>query len=358
MYLRLSRQKRADGSILAHLQIAENVWDPEKKRSQARIIYNCGRADDTAVTERLKRLAHSILRRCSPEDIVASQSNWRLLDAWPYGDVYVLEKIWHRLGIDEVIAEVLGKRKFDFPVEQVKHDLKGWRLGRCVFVGDAGMVSKDNLKKLALGGGRYIVCMPVHAGGEVDREVVSRPGRYRPVAENLKVKEVVVGDGERRRRYVVCHNPSEAERKRRHRAVVLGELATELESLREDNEPGHSKRVCALRASARYGRYVRLTRTGQPRNDRAKIKGRRTSGRQVRGARQRRFLECRGFGARLQATAAGGGSVAAPEERAEVAAGLSLRTAADPGPCGALGAGPVARAGRRARLRRHLAEHS
>ena len=53
---------------------------------------------------------------------------------------------------------------------------------------------------------------------------------------------------------------------------MLDELATELESLREDNEPGHSKRVCALRASARYGRYVRLTRAGQPRIDRAKIK--------------------------------------------------------------------------------------
>ena len=118
MYLRLSRQKRADGSTLAHLQIAENVWDPEKKRSQARIVYNCGRADDPAVTERLKRLAHSILRRCSPEDIVASQPNWRLLDAWPYGDVYVLEKIWRHLGIDEVIADVLGERKFDFPVER------------------------------------------------------------------------------------------------------------------------------------------------------------------------------------------------------------------------------------------------
>ena len=32
------------------------------------------------------------------------------------------------------------------------------------------------------------------------------------------------------------------------------------------------KRVCALRASARYGRYVRLIRTGQPRIDRARIK--------------------------------------------------------------------------------------
>jgi len=71
MYLRLSRQKRADGSVLAHLQIAENVWDPEKKRSQAKVIYNCGRADDAEVTERLKRLARSILRRVSPEEIVA-----------------------------------------------------------------------------------------------------------------------------------------------------------------------------------------------------------------------------------------------------------------------------------------------
>ncbi|MCG2600617.1 MAG: hypothetical protein KBO59_24235 [Achromobacter sp.] len=71
--MRLSLQKRADGSVLAHLQIAENVWDPEKKRSQAKVIYNCGRADDEVVTERLKRLARSILRRMSPEEIVAQE---------------------------------------------------------------------------------------------------------------------------------------------------------------------------------------------------------------------------------------------------------------------------------------------
>ena len=32
MYLRESRQKRADGSVLTHLQLAENLWDPERKR--------------------------------------------------------------------------------------------------------------------------------------------------------------------------------------------------------------------------------------------------------------------------------------------------------------------------------------
>ena len=116
-------------------------------------------------------------------------------------------------------------------VAQVKADLKGWRLNRCVFVGDAGMVSAQNLRTLARGGGRYIVCMPVHPGGEVDKEVVSRRGRYREVAENLQVKEVVVGEGERRRRYVVCFNPREAERQSKHRAQVLTELEAELATM-------------------------------------------------------------------------------------------------------------------------------
>ena len=36
MYVRpfSSKQKRADGSFLSHLQIAENVWAPVKKRSR------------------------------------------------------------------------------------------------------------------------------------------------------------------------------------------------------------------------------------------------------------------------------------------------------------------------------------
>jgi len=64
MYLRESKQKRADGKVVTYLQIAENTWNPEKGRSQARIICNCGRGDDPAAVERLRRLARSILRRC------------------------------------------------------------------------------------------------------------------------------------------------------------------------------------------------------------------------------------------------------------------------------------------------------
>lgn len=113
--------------------------------------------------------------------------------------------------------------------------------------------------------------MPIIRGSEVANEVLTRPGRYQSVAENLQVKEVVVGEGERRRRYVVCYNPQEAERQARHRAQVLEELAAEIETLRESTGSSHSKRVCELRASGRYGRYVRLTLNGHPRIDQANV---------------------------------------------------------------------------------------
>jgi hypothetical protein len=35
-----------------------------------------------------------------------------------YGDLYVLEQLWRRLGLPEVLASVLADRKFDFDVER------------------------------------------------------------------------------------------------------------------------------------------------------------------------------------------------------------------------------------------------
>ena len=106
-------------------------------------------------------------------------------------------------------------------VETVKQDLRGWRLGRCVFVGDSAMNSEDNRRQLSLGGGKYLLASRMRAGDEVSKEVLTRPGRYKSVADNLRVKEVWVGAGERRRRYVVCHNPKEEQRQRAHRDKLL-----------------------------------------------------------------------------------------------------------------------------------------
>jgi hypothetical protein len=173
-------------------------------------------------------------------------------------------------------------------VARIKDDLRAWRLGRCVFVGDAGMYSAENLAALSRGLGRYILAVPMRKVKDIETEVLSRPGRYRPVADNLQVKEVVVGeagqgssgeavgiarrgDGERRKRYVLCLNPEEAERERAHREQVLKELCAELNLLRE-READHPKAACELLASRRYGRYLTTDYTGRPRLDAAKVK--------------------------------------------------------------------------------------
>jgi transposase len=156
-------------------------------------------------------------------------------------------------------------------VARIKDDLRAWRLGRCVFVGDAGMYSAGNLAALSRGLGRYILAVPMRKVKEIEAEVLTRPGRYKPMADNLQVKEVVVGEGERRRRYVLCLNPEEAERQRGHREQVLVKLNAELSLLRGRDED-HPKAACTLLASRRYGRYLTTDYLGRPRLDAAKIK--------------------------------------------------------------------------------------
>jgi hypothetical protein len=157
-------------------------------------------------------------------------------------------------------------------VAQIKDDLRAWRLGRCLFVGDAGMYSADNLAQLSRGLGRYILAVPMRRIRAIEDEVLTRPGRYKPVGDNLQVKEVWVGDGERRKRYVLCLNPQEAERERTRRAQLLIELNAEL-ALLEQRQDDHPKAACGLMASRRYGRYLSEDERGRPRLDAAKVKG-------------------------------------------------------------------------------------
>ena len=52
---------------------------------------------------------------------------------------------------------------------------------------------------------------------------------------------------------------------------MLKELEAELETLRHKAGEPHSKRICQLRASGRYGAYIRLTKTGKAVIDKAAI---------------------------------------------------------------------------------------
>ena len=435
MFLRESRHRRANGDVVVYLQLVESSWNPRTQRAETRIVYNCGRADDEATTTKLRELAKNILARVSPEQLTRGGEHWKLVDAWPFGDLYVLEQLWSRLGMASLLPEEArdtvskyvradmkrvpveracfamvanracapasklycyeqwlredvhiegtkavelhhlyramdfiekhkdelekavffrlgdlfnvdvelvfydtttvhfeideedcqgldgvyvcgsvnsGSKRYEalrqrskssknkrsdvpqiviglamtrdgFPVRswvfrgdtvdvktvaKVKEDLRGWKLTRCVFVGDAGMVSEDNLKTLAKGGGHYILCMPISKNSDAEK-AVAHPGRYRRVAENLRVREVVLGEGERRKRYVVCFNPQEAERQKHHREQALTELRAELATGCCDAEQ-HTKRMCQLRASERYGKYLGQ-KDGQFEIDMAKV---------------------------------------------------------------------------------------
>src|SRR5919201_1373954 len=142
-------------------------------------------------------------------------------------------------------------------ISHLKDDVRGWRLNRCVFVGDSGMFAEANRQRLSRALGRYILAVPMRKVTEVSLDVLTRPGRYRDVAPHLRVKEVYAGEGERRRRYVVCHNPDEAAREQAHRARLLEVVRAELAAL-DVRQTEHPKKACELLASRRFGRSLRM----------------------------------------------------------------------------------------------------
>src|SRR5215472_1251052 len=408
MYLRTTRRRNQDGSIVEYYQLAETRWDPVRRRPTAHIIHNFGRAD-TLDRDALRRLARSITRVCEggldvPEDVVPPGEALELEWARPLGVVHVARARWEELGIGAVLrglerpgprraphelalftmvanrlAEPLSKlachdhwvservylpeaepltlehlyfaldfldthiealereiffrtadlfradvdlifwdtttvsfeidaeddaeetrrgktlpplrkrgyskeggnhkpqvvvglaltrdglpvRSWVFPgntidattVAQVKEGLRGWRLGQAIFVGDAGMDSEANRQELAKGVGHSILARPIGKLTEVQQEVLSRPGRFPPVNDHLEIKEVLVGDGARRRRYLVCRHLEAAKRQRQHRGEIVAAVRQELARL-DPHAPEHPKRACELVASTRYGRYL------------------------------------------------------------------------------------------------------
>ena len=153
-------------------------------------------------------------------------------------------------------------------VQRIKDDLRQLRLGRALFVGDAGLYARANLAELSRGAGRYILATPIGRVKEIKDEVLSRPGRYAEITPNLRAKEVVIGQGERRRRYILCLNAEKAARERRHREAILELLRRELERLGSD----HPKAACRLVSSQRFGPYLSLDGQGRPSIDGAKVR--------------------------------------------------------------------------------------
>ena len=164
-------------------------------------------------------------------------------------------------------------------IEQVKDDLRGWRLGRCVWVVDRGFSSDANLHYLARGGGHWIAGERMRDGSPDARAALARPGRYQTVRDNLRVKDVRLGDGDNQKRFVVCHNPAEAERDKAERDAQIARLEAELARIEagrrkaktDKAREAHTRAECALRDHPTLSRYLRQTGSGRLLIDRRKV---------------------------------------------------------------------------------------
>jgi hypothetical protein len=154
-------------------------------------------------------------------------------------------------------------------VEKVRADLRGWQLGRAIFVADAGMNSSENREELARACGKYLLATRMASISEIKHEVLGKRGRYKVIRDNLHAKEVVIGDGERRKRYILCYNPKEAKRQSKRREEAVRFLEEELSSHPEPKAT--AQWAIELLASLRFKRYLRVTKGQQapyrPRGD-------------------------------------------------------------------------------------------
>jgi transposase len=156
-------------------------------------------------------------------------------------------------------------------VERVKSDLRGWKLSRCIWVMDRGMSSEANRIVLQKAGGHYILGEKLRDSQAAHKEALSFQGRYQKVRENLEVKEIVVGDGERRRRFVLVYNPEQAKKDQATREKTLKRIEEMILALGDPEVASHKKAVCALLSHRSMGRYIRQTKTGKLRINQAKV---------------------------------------------------------------------------------------
>ena len=385
MYLRSTPRRNKDGSEVRYLQLAHNVWDPQKRRSTVQVVYNFGR-EDAANREALQRLVASVTRFLDPDAALAAAADGLgFTESRPLGGTWALDALWSRLGIGKEMRKLLNGRRLDDSAErvlfalvanralapssklaaarwasedvmiaglavtsddacyramdwlgeikselekkvfdnlanllnlevdllffdttstyfvtededepvardengmpvtsentdseegegrqpggfrtrgkskdyrddlpqivigmavtrdgipvrvwcwpgdtsdsalirQVKDDMRDWCLSKVIWVADRGFTSAANRRYLRKGGGSYIIGEKLRSGSAEAAAALSRQGRYKDVAGNLKVKEVRIAEDER---FVICFNPEAAERDAAVRARMIARL--------------------------------------------------------------------------------------------------------------------------------------
>jgi transposase len=156
-------------------------------------------------------------------------------------------------------------------VDQVQKDLNNWKLGRVVWVMDRGMSSDENRRILQRAGGHYILGEKL-SGTQINEKALGKGGRFKVLRDNLHIKEVSVGEGVGRRRFVIVYNPEQAEHDRQIRTRVLERIGYELTALKALRKVKQDKAKYLLLTHRSMGRYLKEQKSGKLRIDKAKIR--------------------------------------------------------------------------------------
>jgi hypothetical protein len=165
-------------------------------------------------------------------------------------------------------------------IRTVKDDLDGWGLRRLVWVADRGFASAANRTYLTRGGGHYIHAEKLRHTNTEAAAALARAGRYRTVADNLRVKEVAVApggdgdgnDGARTQRFVICHNPEQADRDQQVRTNLVAHLGQLIDGSDAWTARRRDELVGSLRTKPGLRRHLRRTKTGLLRIDHTTIR--------------------------------------------------------------------------------------
>ncbi len=126
MYLRTTKRKNKDGSVVTYYHLAYNVRHPETSQSTPHIIHNFGRADQLD-RQQLVRLCRSIARVCElevtdPLEEGVDTQDWpdtlELVQTLELGTVVVIEALWERLGIGRTLRELAQESGCQVPYER------------------------------------------------------------------------------------------------------------------------------------------------------------------------------------------------------------------------------------------------
>jgi len=119
MFVRTATRRNKDGSAVRYVQLVQNEWDPATKSSRMRVVHSFGREDqlDRAAVERLAGSLGRLLGQ--GREAAGATPELAYAGSVAFGGTYLLDQLWQRLGIGQVMTAMLGGTRRDAATERV-----------------------------------------------------------------------------------------------------------------------------------------------------------------------------------------------------------------------------------------------